>query len=355
MVSMTEVRKVQRLGKSTLMISLPADWAKGIGLKAGDVIGIEVLDDGSLRVAPLEILSGKKERAVKVVLQEEGNEDLLIRSLHGLYLLGCDKIIVQTSEGFLPSSYLKCVRSAIKNFIGAEIVEHTPESITINIFIDPSRYSALLLIERMVNIIKLMVQHIEASINTKQLGILEEVIELEGELDRLYGLTVRQLVLAQDSKNQVKHLGIKASLITEYRSIVKSLEDIGDSLAQVALMLLEVSTQILNNLNIHKEVFEECMSTLSLIIERILKVLEGPEIYLANNVLDLIKEFNKHLSKYKLIIFKSLGLDETYVVVRDIIDKLSIVSKKLEDVAEIVFDISIERSGLEIYLRRVQN
>ncbi len=351
---MTEVRKVQKFGKSTLMVSLPAGWVKGIGLKSGDVIGIEVLDDGSLRMAPLEVLNKEKEKAVRIVLWEEGNEDLLTRSLYGFYLLGYDRIMVQSSEGFLSSSYLKCVRNAIKNFIGVEIVEHTPESVTIHIFIDPSKYSALLLIERMVNIVKLMIQHIEASIRNKQLGILEEVVELEGELDRLYGLTVRQLVLAQDSKSQAKHLGIKTSLITEYRSIVKSLEDIGDSLAQIALMLSEMSAQVLNNLNMHKEVFKECMDTLSLIVERVLKVLEGPDVYLSNSVLNLINEFNKHLSKYKLIIFKSLGLDETYVAVRDIIDKLSIVSKRLEDVAEIVFDISIERSGLEIDLRKTQ-
>lgn len=351
---MPEVRRVQKFGKSTLMISLPAEWAKTIGLKPGDVIGIEALEDGSLRIASLELMSRKKERSVEIHLQEEGNENLLVRSLYGLYLLGCDKIVVKSFGGFLSSNYLKSIRSIVKNFIGAEIVEHTHESVTIHILIDPSKYSALLLIERMVNIIKLMIQHIANSILSKQLNIVEEVIELEGELDRLYGLAVRQLVLSQNDKNIVKHLGIRPSLVTEYRSIVKSLEDIGDSLAQIASILSEVNDGIISKISPHKDVFKECIDTLSLIIDRVLKVLENPELYLANSVLNLTNEFNTHLSRYKLIIFKSLGLDESYVVVRDVIDKLNIVSKKLEDIAEIVFDISIERSGTEIDLRKTQ-
>ncbi|MEM0505366.1 MAG: phosphate uptake regulator PhoU [Sulfolobales archaeon] len=351
---MPEIRKVQKFGKSTLMISLPADWVKSSGLKSGDVVGVEVLDDGSLRIASLDAMTKKKEKTVEILLRDEGNEDLLIRSLYGLYLLGYDKIVVRSSEAFLASSYLKCIRNVIRNFIGAEIVEHTPESVTIHILVDPSRYSALVIIERMANIIKLMIQHIVTSIITKQLNILEEVMELEAELDRLYGLAVRQLVLTQNDKNIVKHLGIKASLVTEYRSIVKSLEDIGDSLAQTALILSNISSEVLSNLNLHKDILKECIDTLSLIIDRVIRVLEEPEVYLANSVLNLTNEFDKHLSKYKLIILKSSGLDETYVTVRDVIDKLNIVSKKLEDLAETVFDISIEKSGLEIDLRRTQ-
>ncbi|MEM0454019.1 MAG: phosphate uptake regulator PhoU [Sulfolobales archaeon] len=351
---MPEVRRVQKFGKSTLMVSLPAEWVKNVGLKSGDVIGIEALDDGSLRIAPLELMGRKKEKYVEIHLQEEGNENLLIRSLYGLYLLGYDKITVKSFGGFLSSNYLKSIRSVVKNFIGAEIVEHTPESVTLHILIDPSKYSALLLIERMVNIIKLMIQHIATSILNKQLKILEEVIELESELDRLYGLAVRQLVLSQNDKNIIKHLDVKPSLVTEYRSIVKSLEDIGDSLAQIATILSEISEDVLTKISFHKDVFKECIDTLSLIVDRILKVLESPELYLANSVLNLTNEFNTHLSKYKLIIFRSLGLDESYVVVREVIDKLNIVSKKLEDVAETVFDISIEKSGTEIDLRKIQ-
>ncbi len=351
---MPEVRRVQKFGKSTLMISLPADWAKRVGLRSGDVIGVEVLEDGSLRIASLDLLSKKREKAVEIVLKEEGNENLLVRSLYGLYFLGYDRITVKSSTGLLTNSYLKCIRGVVKNFIGAEIVEHTPESVTVHVLIDPSKYSALVLIERMVNIIKLMIQYVATSILSKQLKILEEVIELEGELDRLYGLAVRQLVLTQNDKSIIKHLGIKASLVTEYRSIVKSLEDIGDSLAQIASMLSDAGDGALGNLNMHKEIFKECIDTLSLIVDRILKVLEEPEIYLANSVLNLTNEFNRHLSKYKLMIFKSLGMDEKYVLVRDVIDKLNIVSKKLEDVAEIVFDISIESSGVEIDLSRAE-
>ena len=54
---MPEVRRVQKFGRSTLMISLPSEWVKSVGLSPGDTVGIEILDDGSLRLAPLSILT----------------------------------------------------------------------------------------------------------------------------------------------------------------------------------------------------------------------------------------------------------------------------------------------------------
>jgi len=349
---MPEVRRVQKLGKSTLMVSLPAEWVKNMGLRPGDAVNIEVFDDGSLRISPLGLLSKRYERHIEIIVSRNSNESLLTRSVYASYLLGHDKIDIKSVDEILSETQLRAVRDAVRSLIGAEIVEHTPNKISIQILIDPSKYSALTLLGRMANIVKFMIQHIITSINDRQIHLLKEVIELESELDRLYALTVRQLVLSQSDRSLIRYLGIRPPLVTEYRSIVKSLEDVGDALAQIASLLIEAGEGVLEKVSLHLDMLKECTDTLLLIVERVLKILEDPDPYLANGVLNLIGEFNTHLSKYNLIIFKTLGLDESYLIVRDLIDRLNIVSKGLEAIAEIAFDISMEGVEARIDITR---
>ena len=47
-----EQRKIQRVGKGTLTISLPYWWVREHDLKQGDAIVIEEYNDGSLRLWP---------------------------------------------------------------------------------------------------------------------------------------------------------------------------------------------------------------------------------------------------------------------------------------------------------------
>ena len=49
----TEVA-AQRLGRSSLVMTVPSIWAKSVGLQKGDPLRVEFLADGSLRVIPLK-------------------------------------------------------------------------------------------------------------------------------------------------------------------------------------------------------------------------------------------------------------------------------------------------------------
>ena len=53
-------RKIQRVGRSTLTISLPKEWEKNNMLKKGDIVACLPERDGSLRLMPLELTKTKK-------------------------------------------------------------------------------------------------------------------------------------------------------------------------------------------------------------------------------------------------------------------------------------------------------
>ncbi|MFP3209211.1 MAG: AbrB/MazE/SpoVT family DNA-binding domain-containing protein, partial [Nitrososphaeria archaeon] len=45
-------RKAQKIGYSTLAVTLPKDWVKQVGIKPGDIVSMIRLEDGSLKIKP---------------------------------------------------------------------------------------------------------------------------------------------------------------------------------------------------------------------------------------------------------------------------------------------------------------
>jgi looped-hinge helix DNA binding domain, AbrB family len=76
------VRKVQRLGGSSLIITLPKQWAKKLGIKVGDEIQV-VEDGGRLLIVPRDPYA--EERASTVTIRYNG----AARSAGASTILGC--------------------------------------------------------------------------------------------------------------------------------------------------------------------------------------------------------------------------------------------------------------------------
>ncbi len=342
---MPEVRRVQKFGRSTLMISLPSTWVKSVGLSPGDTISIEVLEDGTLRLAPLTMLQKKKGRKLVIRVSQSSSENLLVRAIYAGYILGMDTIVVETVDGVLSESHLRVIRGVVRSLIGAEVIENTPSKMTIQVLIDASKYSASTIIGRMANLVKFMIQHIQTALLENRPYLLNEVIELESEVDRLHALTVRQLLLSQTNRTLGRYLGIKPSLATEYRGVVRAFEEAADALSTSAEILIKGGVNVFEKLQNTKDMLKECMDTLLLIVDRIDKCLRNLNPYMVNEVLNLIKEYHGHIRKYNELVFKELGLDKAYLIIREFTDRLNEVSREMETVAETAFDIAIEKTG----------
>ena len=342
---MPEVRRVQKFGRSTLMISLPAEWVKSVGLNPGDAVNIEVLEDGSLRLTPLSIATRKKERELRVKVSSGSSESLLTRTLYAGYVLGMDKIIIESVSGVLSETHLRIVRDMIRLLIGTEIIEYTPKKIVIQILIDPSKYSTMAVIGRMSNLVRFMVQHIETAITEDKPHLLNEVRELENEVDRLHALTARQLILTQVNKMIGKYLGIKPTLATEYRAVIRAYEEAADTLDKAADILLSNGKEVIEKIRSKLDVFKEFIDMLLLIIDRVDRCLSQPDPYLVNEALNLIAEYRNHIRKYNEMLFRELGLDKTYLTIREFIERLGEAANALETIAETAFDIAVERTG----------
>ena len=129
-------RKLIRHGNSSLSVTLPAKWASRFGLKKGDTIEVEELNNQLL-------LSTRKQRRLKSIeIGLSGLDRSLIRHhIVGAYILGYDQIVlkyVQESaavlskrgkEGRMLVSVI--IEETVNGLIGMEIMEHTAEKAVI--------------------------------------------------------------------------------------------------------------------------------------------------------------------------------------------------------------------------------
>lgn len=344
MLRVREVRKVQRFGRSTLMVSLPAEWVRAVGLRPGDPVSIDVLDDMSIRVIPLSLSKQSKVLTSRVVVGKDASELLLGRVIYALYLLGVDRVEVVSEERVMPESLLRSLRSVAKSLMGVEITEYSPNRIVLQILIDSSKYSAITVIDRMLELVRSMFEYIETYVASGAIHLLREVQELEVEVDRLNALIVRQLVDLVRHRDLAKQLGVKDALATEYRNIAKSLEEAADALSEIASIMVDRGAPLLEKMKREVTVLSECIDMAILIIERISKALTQEDIALANELLDLVAEYRGHFKKYADLMYKTLGLDETYLSIKDILERFAVAGKSLESIAESVFDIVVWRS-----------
>ncbi|MBI4416674.1 MAG: phosphate uptake regulator PhoU, partial [Euryarchaeota archaeon] len=134
-----ESRKVQKVGTSTLTISLPKPWVEKYGLKQGDQVFME--EEGTyLKVTPAAMAvraKGSQEWIIDAELCDEPG--ILHRVIVGNYVLGRERLVIRAA-GRLKSDHLREAREAARRLMGMGIIEETASRITLQCSIDPGKY-----------------------------------------------------------------------------------------------------------------------------------------------------------------------------------------------------------------------
>lgn len=116
MASSIEERRVQRLGTSSLIVTLPKKWVRKINLKPGDKVVVLVEDDEVRILPPSKTLPQKEKYLVK--LSEIENELLMTDIPLCLYILGLREAIID-AKGLDISTINKVITRA-SNLLGAK-------------------------------------------------------------------------------------------------------------------------------------------------------------------------------------------------------------------------------------------
>src|SRR4030043_762509 len=140
-------RKVQSTGRGSYIISLPKEWIQDIGLKKGSEIAFNVQSDSSLILVPRKLKEKSEEdeeaklKEYYVIVDPKEESQSTLRMIKALYAIGADIIRVHFKSVEEAEKYKTEIKNfARDSFLGSEIIDETPEEVTLQILIRHSEF-----------------------------------------------------------------------------------------------------------------------------------------------------------------------------------------------------------------------
>jgi len=332
-----ETRRVQLTGGSTLVVSLPSDWVRGVGLKPKDEVFIVPQTDMSLLVLPGTRLEKIPERTIEINLSSDEAETL--RTFIAYYVSGFD-IIRLKFKSHMPELRSKLKAQMRDKLIGVEIVEETTDTILAQCL----HGHVDLPLKKALSIMSIIASSMEfdavKSLAEGDTELAREILDRDDEVDRFYHFITRQLNLAVHNRVMIQEIGLStAQDCLNYRLIVKSIERIADHAAQIA----------------QSEILMERRKIPSSLAERILKLSKlSSEVY--DNSLRAVHSNSSRLANETILKLKNVLKEEesaTEELISSRLDNKAVVSLRLAleslrriaeysvDICEIVVNMTV--------------
>ncbi|WP_255150327.1 phosphate uptake regulator PhoU [Halorarius halobius] len=240
-----ETRKVQRLGPSTLAMTLPAEWAKAQDVEKGDEVSLRIGGKGTLTVMPESV---QQEESEAVIHADELESDAVERAILAQYVLGRRVIQVEVEEGgTLDSQTINAVYNAETQLMGLGVIEETPERIAIRCSVDPEDFTLDNLLERLESTGSTMRNEAVKALAHGNPDLAQRALNRERQANKIFVLLLRLIFTAYQNPNLARAVGLDSGFpLIGYRSIAKNLELTADNAEDIAEIVLETEGHTLS-------------------------------------------------------------------------------------------------------------
>ena len=337
-----EARKVQRVGYSTLTVSLPRDWVEDVKLKAGDIVSIKREDDGSLKLVPGT--EHKRDEIRNCVVNADlcDSTHLLTRVITANYILGHDTIQILAKDE-LKKNHLAEIRATTQRLTGLSIVEQTIKQITLQSFVDPTRFPIYGLMRRLHIIITSMIEVSIKGLVERRPELATEVTHMEEESDRIYWLIVRQLLLAIRDRSVGMKIGIESPVhIAGNRVVAKMLEEMADSAENIANEVIALKDKAITNDAILNDISKFATQTTK-VSEQTMKALLTGDIALSNEAVEMVESAENDERKLTQKVLAYVKDPVIAASLRIIVWNLGQISKYCRMVGEVTINRILEK------------
>src|SRR6056297_836946 len=218
-----ETRKVQRLGPSTLAMTLPAEWASEHNVEKGDEVSLRIGGKGTLTVMPESV---QTEESEAIIYAEDLDADAVERAIVAQYVLGRRIIHVEAGEdGTLKSEHINAVYNAETQLMGLGVIEETPERIAIRCSVDPEDFTLDNLLERLENTGSTMRGEAIKALAHGNPDLAQRALNRERQANKIFVLLLRLIFTAYQNPNLARAVDLDSGFpLIGYRSIAKNLE-----------------------------------------------------------------------------------------------------------------------------------
>ena len=284
----SEERRVQRLGTSSLIVTLPKKWVKRVGLKPGDTVIVE-LKDHYLIIRPKNF---EDEISTFELSVDNIPEDTLLKIIKCLYFINYKKIVVDLNR--LKATTVNKLILTLRDLPGTE-----------------------------------------HEITDNKIIIYIENIETHEKIIKLLSRLIENLTLILSSVEEYLDKGVKKELVIDTRNLLdESLKAYND----ITRAILQDSSIIQENNEIIKRLLYELISkdlwTLTKIALRTIETLHSIKIDLPQDeAAMIINNIIQILLKIKKYILEGSGLDNTTAL----LDRIREASKKLSEKSPYIY------------------
>lgn len=176
-------RKIIQHGPSTLVVSLPANWAKKYGLKKGEEL--EILEEGkALRVSTQKSTASRR---IEVDLSDTGI--LVNRIIKKVYQHGYDSACFRSS---IPEQ-LQRIRNVSTELIGFEPIEQGAEYCILKDFSGSHEEDFNILFRRLFLLAKMLAADVSLAVEKQDAQMLQSLASRELDINKLANFCIRRL------------------------------------------------------------------------------------------------------------------------------------------------------------------
>lgn len=312
-----EIRKIQKTGGSTLVVSLPKAWCQNFDLKVGSKVVLNYNERGGIMMQPFD--SSRESSAATVDIKKDSDMDNELRMLISKYIQGVKKINIRSEDK-------KAMDDVIRKFldftIGFEIIDEKGNEATLEDLISLPMLTFDKGMKRMVTLVRSIVAE---SINPQKIP-LEYVLKKEDEVDK-FNIYMQRLFSQSLKDYSVLQLNnISSAEALSYLLVSRILERIADHGVRIYSLLGEKTLK-------HTEIVEyirEATDSMGMAMEYFFK----------RDVLRANQEISKkeYFKKTRASINKSLHGSSDGIILAEILEDAERIALYSTDICELIMD-----------------
>ncbi|HID04168.1 MAG TPA: phosphate uptake regulator PhoU [Candidatus Caldiarchaeum subterraneum] len=332
------VRRIQKTGGSTLIVSLPKEWTERMKLRKFDEIIIVPTSDGVLHIIP-KAGAGENNSSYTLVVRENEKAENILRDYIAAYLVGYTTIRIKFREE--QSGLSHSIRQLIRRWlIGVEVVEETRYEMVTQCLPMHTSLPLRKAMERMGSIASSMQREAINALEELDKGMAADIQQRDDEVDRFYHFIVRQLNLAVSNPVILNSLGLQNKQdCLGYMLVTKSVERAADHASSIA----GITTLLPNQRNvILSRIAELGYKANSLFNESLDALMKNDKDKAKNVISNTLEETNLINQLY----LKVLGKTKSPLIAtsyRLILENIRRIAEYSSDISEVVVNLAIEK------------
>lgn len=336
-----DVRRLQRTGQSTFIVSLPKNWVEEMKLGKGDLVTILRHGDQSLLLSPRDIRKATENLEVTLQISSSENPNSIIRKLIALYFSGFR--IIKIKDNIITPEQRDVIKGFVRRkFVGTEIVTESRSEITLHVLLSYAELPIDTAMRRMSLLATSMHQDVIVALKELNYELANQVSKMDDEIDRFNFYIIRQLNTTLQRINPPGEMGLESlSECLGYRLITKAVERIADHAARIADNVQLINEPI--NQDIYEKIDEMSIFSTSM-FEASISSLFKRDVGLADEVVQRKAVIERQESELIRFIFTHEQSVDTVSSLRLIVESLKRVSDYSSDIAEIVIDMMVPGS-----------